>query len=1368
MKSILLHSVGIRAGIGGFAALAMSTMGYAITLDPAQSPLILTESVAPNLLLTLDDSGSMRWAFVPDAINNTWGTRRSKSAFFNPMYYNPAVTYPVPVKYNADGTRASTQYSTSFEAAYNNGYDTARGSVNLANSYRVTWAYDLLSGTSNYGYNSTSNRYATNPSADFAGGTLSSTSTQGSPQAGTYSGNIASLSKGSGGEYTISGTVVKIIHKSGTSSCSATFKYGSGIVDSETTEEDVPNPGETTVTTESVKTTYPSDRTASCTYSKSQGYTVTAAVTRVTTTTVSVTRAAEEKSPVPAYYYVYDATLNNCSNSDGDDNCYRRVWVTATSGQLRSDDTPAGTDERKNFAVWYSFYRNRALSTLSAANIAFTGLPSSIRFAWQSLGNCTTIGSDSTYCNKNWIRKFNGQHAGSFFNWLPLIPFNQSTPLASALKRAGAFFSSSDPWAYNPNPLAANGAALATVQIPEYACRASYHIMMTDGMWNGTTVEDVQPSSFRHDGTDATMPDGVGKYTQQRPFVAKYSDDTKNLGDLAFHYWGTDLRTNLANDVKPVIVAPNAANPAAQYWDPRNDPATWQHMTTYTVGLGLGKALNFAGLQWAGGTYAGQAYQNLLNGTKTWPKASADSDNNVYDLWHAAINSRGEFFSAESPDAIVQAFREIVSRISNRTTSAGAPGVVASIVEDQLTREVYETKFNSEDWSGDLTKFKINEDGIRVAIWNAQAQLEGRTYSSRNIKMFDADASGKLKDFTWGNLSDDQRAFLNQNYDTSSAPVDSRGESRVNYIRGDQSGESSGASSFRPRSGKLGDIVNSSPVIVGTPKFVPYLADLIDGGRDADGNSVYEAFRNAHRSELEGTETAPPRRQMVYVGGNDGMLHGFDASTGEERFAYVPSVAFENLARLTAQSYKGTGHRFFVDGTPVVSDVYYDNAWHTVLVGTMRAGGRALFALDVTDPENITLLWEKTFSDADFTNLGYTFAQPVIARLHTGEWAVVMGNGYGNQSSTNVDKASLMVIDVKTGDMVKELVVAGDAAKANGMSSPKLADNNSDGIADYAYAGDLQGNVWRFDLVTTSATPASPDPFKKSVVGTMLPSSFAVSYAGTPFYKTLDGRTSGAAPQPIMAPPSLVRHPTGKGYIVVFGTGRYFETVDGNVNTTAAQTLYGIWDRETKGQSTSARTSPKRINLQQQTIDKVTSDNPFADNSAVAGLRLISNNPVTWLDASGNTVKQGWFLDLKVGSTNAGEMMISPMATRGQLLLVSTITPNSDPCKEGVESWLYGIDPATGGRTKFSVFDLSDDKKVNVGDTYKENGVDTVVSAYKKSGSGGFTTNNGEIYTAPSQSSGMMYNAGPLSQGRQSWRTLPEEAVHVETEEEAP
>ena len=468
-------------------------------------------------------------------------------------------------------------------------------------------------------------------------------------------------------------------------------------------------------------------------------------------------------------------------------------------------------------------------------------------------------------------------------------------------------------------------------------------------------------------------------------------------------------------------------------------------MVTYTLGLGLTTSLTSP--RWEGSTFSG-GYNDIVAGNLSWPRASNNDPNNVYDLWHAAVNSRGEFFSADSPDQLVAAFQDILNRISGKDLPASRPAISSSLQEDdtgdKLTRFAYQTSFASDkNWAGDLTRYSLTTQDkatVQTKLWSAQSILDAMPNggAGRKIMMAGSGTSG-LKEFTWGSLSADQKRQLNRDPDRNDV-ADTKGQDRVAFLRGDRSKENS--DNFRTRNSILGDIINSSPATVGKAQYLTYLAQPIE----PSGN--YSTFAEAQK-------TRAPR---VYVGANDGMLHGFDTD-GNETFAFIPSAVFEKLHKLTARGYQGGAHQFYVDGSPVVADAFFGGAWHTVLIGSLRAGGKGLFALDVTDPANIKLLWEIGVDQEP--DLGYSFPKPTVARLHNGKWAVVTGNGY---SSLN-DKAALLIIDLETGAITRKLEVTGRTGVPNGLSSPRLADNNSDGVADYAYAGDLQGNLWRFDLI---------------------------------------------------------------------------------------------------------------------------------------------------------------------------------------------------------------------------------------------------------------------------------------------------------------
>ncbi|XOM73902.1 type 4a pilus biogenesis protein PilY1, partial [Pseudomonas aeruginosa] len=403
-------------------------------------------------------------------------------------------------------------------------------------------------------------------------------------------------------------------------------------------------------------------------------------------------------------------------------------------------------------------------------------------------------------------------------------------------------------------------------------------------------------------------------------------------------------RPDIDDNIKPYIPYPDQANPSAEYWNPRNDPATWQHMVTYTLGLGLTTSLTSP--RWEGSTFSG-GYNDIVAGNLSWPSASNNSANNVYDLWHAAVNSRGEFFSADSPDQLVAAFQDILNRISGKDLPASRPAISSSLQEDdtgdKLTRFAYQTSFASDNnWAGDLTRYSLTTQDkatVQTKLWSAQSILDAMPNggAGRKIMMAGSGTSG-LKEFTWGSLSADQKRQLNRDPDRNDV-ADTKGQDRVAFLRGDRSKENS--DNFRTRNSILGDIINSSPATVGKAQYLTYLAQPIE----PSGN--YSTFAEAQK-------TRAPR---VYVGANDGMLHGFDTD-GNETFAFIPSAVFEKLHKLTARGYQGGAHQFYVDGSPVVADAFFGGAWHTVLIGSLRAGGKGLFALDVTDPANIKLLWE--------------------------------------------------------------------------------------------------------------------------------------------------------------------------------------------------------------------------------------------------------------------------------------------------------------------------------------------------------------------------------------------------------------------------
>lgn len=515
----------------------------------------------------------------------------------------------------------------------------------------------------------------------------------------------------------------------------------------------------------------------------------------------------------------------------------------------------------------------------------------------------------------------------------------------------------------------------------------------------------------------------------------------------------------------------------------------------------------------------------------------------------------------------------------------------------------------------------------------------------------------------------------------------------------------------------------SPAVVVSGARYLQGVANQLEG------NTAYSSYM----------ERIAERRSQQYYSDNDGRLYALDSVTGEEQFTFTPAAVFAQQDQQTTQS---DSTPYFVASAPVVADVYDGTQWRTILVGISGAAGKGLFALDVTHPDAIQVLWE--LDDASQAlekarvKLGYGFSQPSIARLHNGRWAVVTGNGY-QADGADQGAVALYIIDVIDGSMIKNLEVQSDLAETNGLSSPRLADYDGDGVADYAYAGDLHGNLWRFDLFGDGAVPAKLTPPTHVSYGALSGSSahFASSYAGRPMF--IARAAGNAARQPITAAPSIVPHPTGKGYLVIVGTGSHFLTAD-TANGSYAHSLYGVWDMKTTAEITAAET----ITDDQLALQSITSATiGIAQESGLQReARVISNNPVEWhtdFDAAKTVKQRGWRLDL-----SDGEMLVENMRSLGTMLLLQTLVPHVDPCVADARYWLYAINPATGGATAHHAFDT---RTTETG----------IVSAIQFGSPGGVDLDQVEQdFTAHASDDQERLAPPPESIGRQSWRMITE------------
>lgn len=752
----------------------------------------------------------------------------------------------------------------------------------------------------------------------------------------------------------------------------------------------------------------------------------------------------------------------------------------------------------------------------------------------------------------------------------------------------------------------------------------------------------------------------------------------------------------------------------------------------------------------------GQANDRYMRGIKTHTAGAPVTGSLKSPLWYAAkwggykdANTDGAPQAAEwdadndgDPDTyfpvtdagqlgvqLKRAFNEII----DRTSSASSASVNSGSISDES--RVYQAVFNSRGWTGDLLAFKINLDGSLGVTpeWRAADPAKLPAHASRSI--FTLDSTGNGIPFTWAAVSADAARVTQLDPNTGSPLA----QAILDYLRGDATNEQgSGTGAFRKRLSKLGDIVSSSPLFVGAPPF--RYRDTLEGTTTA---ASYFKFRDDNST----------RTKVVYAGANDGMLHAFNAedtapggAEGTEMFAYVPGSVFKNLRQLSSPAY---AHRYFVDGPPNMGDVFFNNAWHTVLVGGLNKGGQGVYALDITDPGSFDaskVLWEfndvgtGAAGDTGDSDLGFTYSRPALVRLNNNKWAAIFGNGYNNSDASAGDtsvsttgEAALYIVDVEDGTLIKKIPVPGGSTTTpNGLATPAAVDFNGDANVDYVFAGDLRGNMWKFDLTSNS------------------PSNWKVAYGGGTPLPLYVARDDGNNRQPITSRPEVGRGPNGNGMMVLFGTGKFLEDpTDKQLTPRRDQTFYGIYDPNS---GTASDSFTGRGSLGEQTIDS-------EPTITVAGksftLRVTSNN------APGT---RGWYMDLVAPSDNyQGERVVSNPLLRNGRIIFTTVIPDIDPCGFGGNSWLMEFDSLTGKRLAEAPFDLNRDGKFDQNDyvpgapPVPPSGMQSEVGITPEPGVLTDPVHGIEYKYTPGTSGNIQVvgeNPGAGNVGRQSWRQI--------------
>ena len=696
---------------------------------------------------------------------------------------------------------------------------------------------------------------------------------------------------------------------------------------------------------------------------------------------------------------------------------------------------------------------------------------------------------------------------------------------------------------------------------------------------------------------------------------------SNSLADVAMYYYKTDLRDSSLGNCQGALGAGTDVcnnNVVSQ----GSDVASWQHMTTFTLGLGVNGIVKYDP------NYLTQTtgdFNDLKQGTKDWSiPGDGKGAENIDDLWHAAVNGRGQYFSATDPTTLSTSLAGILAGIEAKigSASAAAASNLQPIAGDNM---LYVAQYTSAKWIGDVLALTIHPTTGAVSssiTWSAKAQLNSMVGAGtpRTLYYFQGGAPNKLRSFTYANLTSDAMNGLFDNVCSKSVEMTAHcaalsaadvtaansGSNLVSWLRGGYN------SAYRPRESPLGDIINGAPVFIGKPPF-KYT------------ENSYAGFVSANAT----------RTGVVYVAANDGMLHAFDGTTGVEKWAFMPSAVLPNLYKLADNNY-ASNHRYLLDGAPMIGDVWTGSAWKTILVGGLGAGGSSYYALDITNPNSPVALWE--FSD---THLGLAVGNPIITKRADGTWVVVFSSGYNNHTGGGDGNGRIYVLNAYTGAVITTVQTytavgtpAGTVAAPSGLAKLNAwIDSEIDNTAKRFYGGDLLGNVWRFDID-----------------GTVAPNNAALRMA-----QLLAGTTR----QPITTQPTVAELTQGSvKYPVVFvGTGKYLEAAD--LSNTAQQTVYALKDPMTATELGDVRGGSTLV---KQTLTTTT-------NASGAKIRTGTKNAVDW------STKNGWYVDLP----SAGERVNVDSQLIFDTLSMAGNVPSNDACVVGGESYFYQFDLSTGG-----------------------------------------------------------------------------------------
>jgi len=905
------------------------------------------------------------------------------------------------------------------------------------------------------------------------------------------------------------------------------------------------------------------------------------------------------------------------------------------------------TEEMTNFANWYAYYKTRLQMMKTSVGIAFSALNANYKVGYARLSVVGAGGAMDMV-----PADFTGTTRSTWYTKLYATTTSGSTPSRPALDSVGRMFANVTPYQY-----------AAGQEVVQFPCQQNFVIFTTDGYWNGGSTKDYS------DGYSPIVNNDNAESTSRFCSYASGCVDTRaqtqpSLADVALHWYNGGSSTGTVS-LRPALepdMTKSGSVPA------RAGENTHLHMNTYTLGLGVDGVMNYDPNYDTTARKVGGDFYNLItrvatgcpwnnNGPYVWPNPDVTNGGNtvqerVDDLWHTAVNGHGKYFSASQPKEVVAGLSEALSNMQIRLGAAAAAATSTPNISLQ-DNDIFSDTFTTVKWYGELSARKINaatgevDPGVTWTSSDTVGRNPGATGpAGRVIKMLDT-SNNTLKEVTYDNMNTLEKSWFSNKctalaqctlLTTAERDTVNNGVNLVNWLRGAQTyaddrlfraytlTDHTPAGLNGPIPIVLGDIASSKPA---------YLRDA----RKSYSRAGYTAFKSASAS----------RPATVFTAANDGMLHAFDASNGNERWAYMPRITMKKLYLQASTTY-GTNHQFTADGAPELGDVQIGGVWKTVMVAGLNAGGRGYYALDVTDPTAPVALWELCADSAicsrNDPDLGLSFGNPQFG-LWNNQWVVFLTSGYNNVPGTDgVNTGSgqgiLYIVDVATGAVLKKVSTqTGDTTTPSGLAKITAisSDPNLDPVTTYIYGGDVNGRMWRFDL--TDATGATVPVVKMGDAGTTKPITTRpdVTLCAMTTSSTTNGITSSA---------------TTAQRVVLFGTGRLLDVPD--TTNTDVQSVFLLKD------SGNPISNVRGASMVQQTLSQVGS----SSNISFA----LTSNPV---DLS---QKDGWFFDWSI--TPGERMNLDPQIVSGVANVVTNLPSTSSACSVGGTSNAYQVNVCTG------------------------------------------------------------------------------------------